>query len=641
MKRIIAAILSVAFLAPLARAEYNVLNFGVDRGADPKTIGVYYGGTWYPLGNFSTSSPYFSLDASAITSGTHGWLSLDDLSDTAAKFPGLSDNVQGAGLGPGLDGGTWLLFRRLDSYSSLPTFRADKYSQIGCPGDATGATCGSTGQGLSAVRNAVTINASTNPDNAEWQWAMGATYYNMSRPGMAAQNGGGFAVAQKVRPVSSTTSATGDGSEATLTFGTTGIVGSPYVFPVGYDIFVSGVTPSGYNGRHTVSASSPGSVTFISSTTGAQTVAGKLGHAITACSVVTGNLVKIEYSHPGTLVPITGSSGTGSVATLTFDPKYEFLVNDQIVVAGMGAYNGTHNITEIGSGYVKYSSAATGSLSGGTIAASQWRPQETVRIGGVSGATGFNGNWKIQGTSASTNDHPGPGWVVIDYGSPPSCAGFSGGYINNISVGPTWGGWNYCMDATGVSDPGTNSATSPFTGTSEACHGNEFNVIVNNPDGATTLTDANANRIISHLVARSNGFSSPPHVGVGLSISASSTIIDKGLRLISVSGSYGNGIDLTGAVINDYAILLSKTQKISFAGNSLSDEHYLRHANVSGTDKLQYVVDNAEAFSMSDAGTFRIVGDLTVTSLPTSAGAGGLYLCVDTTGVVYKKSSCP
>jgi hypothetical protein len=33
--------------------------------------------------------------------------------------------------------------------------------------------------------------------------------------------------------------------------------------------------------------------------------------------------------------------------------------------------------------------------------------------------------------------------------------------------------------------------------------------------------------------------------------------------------------------------------------------------------------------------------DLTLTIVPTSAGAGGLYLCVDSAGVTYKKSSCP
>ncbi len=34
-------------------------------------------------------------------------------------------------------------------------------------------------------------------------------------------------------------------------------------------------------------------------------------------------------------------------------------------------------------------------------------------------------------------------------------------------------------------------------------------------------------------------------------------------------------------------------------------------------------------------------GSISAPRLPTSAGSGGLYLCVDNTGVIYKKSSCP
>ena len=40
---------------------------------------------------------------------------------------------------------------------------------------------------------------------------------------------------------------------------------------------------------------------------------------------------------------------------------------------------------------------------------------------------------------------------------------------------------------------------------------------------------------------------------------------------------------------------------------------------------------------------FRVMADGTVAapSLPGSAGAGGVYVCVDSTGVFYKKASCP
>jgi len=65
-----------------------------------------------------------------------------------------------------------------------------------------------------------------------------------------------------------TTGASGTGSVATITF-------TPaYTIPVGSTVTIAGVTPSGYNGIYTVTASSSGSVSFASATTGSQTVAG-------------------------------------------------------------------------------------------------------------------------------------------------------------------------------------------------------------------------------------------------------------------------------------------------------------------------------------------------------------------------------
>jgi len=69
-----------------------------------------------------------------------------------------------------------------------------------------------------------------------------------------------------------TLSATGTGSTATLTFATP----NTPVYTVGTQITVSGITPSGYNGTYTVTASSNGSVSYANTTTGAQTVAGTI-----------------------------------------------------------------------------------------------------------------------------------------------------------------------------------------------------------------------------------------------------------------------------------------------------------------------------------------------------------------------------
>lgn len=68
-----------------------------------------------------------------------------------------------------------------------------------------------------------------------------------------------------------TTGASGDGTTATITYAGT------HVFPVGGTVVVAGVTPAGYNATATVTASSPGSVSYLNATTGPQTVAGTVG----------------------------------------------------------------------------------------------------------------------------------------------------------------------------------------------------------------------------------------------------------------------------------------------------------------------------------------------------------------------------
>ena len=59
----------------------------------------------------------------------------------------------------------------------------------------------------------------------------------------------------------------GTGTTATITFAST------YVIPVGNIISISGATPNAYNGTFTVTASGPGTISFASTATGAQTSA--------------------------------------------------------------------------------------------------------------------------------------------------------------------------------------------------------------------------------------------------------------------------------------------------------------------------------------------------------------------------------
>jgi hypothetical protein len=92
----------------------------------------------------------------------------------------------------------------------------------------------------------------------------------------------------------------------------------------------------------------------------------------------------------------------------------------------------------------------------------------------------------------------------------------------------------------------------------------------------------------------------------------------------SLDGSLSTGNFLTyivGTALSNY-----NSSAIAFhnAGGSGSTSNYLQ-------------------LSMFGANGINIygTGEVSMPSLPTSAGGGGLYVCVDTSGNMYKKSSCP
>ena len=97
-----------------------------------------------------------------------------------------------------------------------------------------------------------------------------------------------------------TLSATGNGTTATLTYA------SSYKIPVGSTIVVAGVTPSGYNGTYTVTASSAGSVSYANATTAAQTVSGTI-----FVSAYSENNGKAEYVYYNGIGPLAANSGYG------------------------------------------------------------------------------------------------------------------------------------------------------------------------------------------------------------------------------------------------------------------------------------------------------------------------------------------
>jgi hypothetical protein len=95
------------------------------------------------------------------------------------------------------------------------------------------------------------------------------------------------------------------GTTTTATLGYYGLI----TFPVGSSITVSGVNVSGpYNGTYSVTASSPGSVSFSSNATGPQTTAGMISSGTTPIS---------NTSISATLFPSGSFSATGVIDTAT------------------------------------------------------------------------------------------------------------------------------------------------------------------------------------------------------------------------------------------------------------------------------------------------------------------------------------
>lgn len=82
---------------------------------------------------------------------------------------------------------------------------------------------------------------------------------------------------------------------------------------------------------------------------------------------------------------ITGASGTGTIATITYEGTYEFVVGESVVIAGLtsGAapYNGTWVVTGSSPGSVSFASSTTASASGsGTVENVEAVPYFTTAI---------------------------------------------------------------------------------------------------------------------------------------------------------------------------------------------------------------------------------------------------------------------
>ena len=141
-----------------------------------------------------------------------------------------------------------------------------------------------------------------------------------------------------------TTGASGTGATATITFAE-----QPFAQTVGTTVTVSGVTPSGYNGTYTVTASSTTSVSYANATTAAQTVAGTVTIGSKIVTVTDSAHGCIE----GDFVTFSGSGAVGGVPAADFNKEHEV----------------THVIDNNRYEIVVATTATSGATGGGTVTA--------------------------------------------------------------------------------------------------------------------------------------------------------------------------------------------------------------------------------------------------------------------------------
>lgn len=143
-----------------------------------------------------------------------------------------------------------------------------------------------------------------------------------------------------------TTAASGNGTTATLTFSGT------HDFSANDPIVVSGVTPTAYNGVYTVTSSTANSVSFASSATGSQTVAGYIYPADNLSAISNGvqTIITPKADTANVAVSCTTTSGSSTVqisATGSNLNTYDTVdIVTQISVGGVVLF-GTYAVTYV------------------------------------------------------------------------------------------------------------------------------------------------------------------------------------------------------------------------------------------------------------------------------------------------------
>jgi len=230
-----------------------------------------------------------------------------------------------------------------------------------------------------------------------------------------------YSATAAVTAATSTTS--GNGTTATITFPTQSV--AP---PANSIILISGVTPLQYNGSWTVISSSTTSVTFASTATGSQTVAGTIQYGANYSIQAASNATASPYT-PGVSYYFTTTSGSSIITCTLANHGYsagnQFYIGVSTTVGGVALF-GLYTVLTVTSSSVFTFSAQNTATSGASVYINGGNIQATFYIaqGPQATSTGFGvGGFGVGGFGVGTTQPSVPGtpitatdWTLDNFG---------------------------------------------------------------------------------------------------------------------------------------------------------------------------------------------------------------------------------
>jgi hypothetical protein len=283
-----------------------------------------------------------------------------------------------------------VILAEIDSVGAYTTNSANGYSIAGAAAFKSlnsGQTMFLTAGGSVAANPHVVIRQSTAATGSltEWQNSAGTVLGGRSAVGQLFT---GSTAPLRTNTGGATTAASGTGTTATIT--TT----SSHNLAVGDRVTVAGVTPTGYNGTFILTAVTSNTLSYASSTTGSQTIAGTVAvdaqASITSRSAATTTLIlRAATSQAVSMFRIEGSGGS---AVIAMDAAGAIVANSSVTTGG--ALNLNYASPAIASTNASAASIFTSTVTGVTIGSSTIRttafPADATTSTATAGA-GFMG----------------------------------------------------------------------------------------------------------------------------------------------------------------------------------------------------------------------------------------------------------